>query len=57
MCDILAPGKTIMNAKSAARERYNDAHPDLLALNHRIHAHPEIGFEKEQASMLRCGRG
>jgi amidohydrolase len=44
----------MMDAKSAAREHYNAAHQDLLALSHRIHAHPEIGFEEEQPSTWLC---
>lgn len=40
-----------MNSKQAARERLNQARASLLALSHRIHAHPELGFEEEQA----CG--
>lgn len=40
-----------MNSKQAARERLNQARAPLLALSHRIHAHPELGFEEEQA----CG--
>ena len=40
-----------MNSKQAARERLSQARAPLLALSHRIHAHPELGFEEEQA----CG--
>ncbi len=40
-----------MNSKQAARERLNQVRASLLALSHRIHAHPELGFEEEQA----CG--
>src|ERR1043165_2084152 len=39
-----------MDAKAGARERVNDLSRDLLALSHRIHAHPELGFEEERAS-------
>jgi amidohydrolase len=40
-----------MDAKTAARERLDTRTCDLLvALSHRIHAHPELGFEEEQAS-------
>ena len=39
-----------MDAKAAARERINDAREGLLALSHRIHAHPELGFEEERAA-------
>jgi len=40
-----------LNSKQAARERLNQTRASLLALSHRIHAHPELGFEEEQA----CG--
>lgn len=40
-----------MNSKQAARERLEQARASLLALSHRIHAHPELGFEEEKA----CG--
>lgn len=43
-----------MDAKSAARERFNSARPGLLALSHRIHAHPELGFEEDHASSWLC---
>src|SRR2546422_4780328 len=39
-----------MDAKAGARERVQDATHDLLALSHRIHAHPELGFEEERAA-------
>src|SRR5690242_9643605 len=39
-----------MDAKVGARERVNAARDDLVALSHRIHAHPEVGFEEERAS-------
>jgi amidohydrolase len=39
-----------MDPKAGARERVHDATHDLLALSHRIHAHPELGFEEERAS-------
>ena len=39
-----------MDAKAGARERFDAARDDLVALSHRIHAHPEVGFEEEQAS-------
>ncbi|MGH8397938.1 MAG: amidohydrolase, partial [Gammaproteobacteria bacterium] len=38
-----------MDTKQAARERLGQARDLLLALSHRIHAHPELGFEEEQA--------
>jgi amidohydrolase len=37
-------------AKAGARERVTAAYDDLIALSHRIHAHPELGYEEEQAS-------
>ena len=40
-----------MNSKQAARERLDQARAALTALSHRIHAHPELGFEEQQA----CG--
>src|SRR5881296_2792685 len=39
-----------MDAKVGARERLETARDDLVALSHRIHAHPEFGFEEERAS-------
>ncbi len=43
-----------MSAKQGARERFNGAQDDLIALSHRIHAHPELGFEEEKASAWLC---
>jgi len=43
-----------MDAKSAARERFNSARDSLVALSHRIHSHPELGFEEEKASSWLC---
>ncbi|MGA9854933.1 MAG: M20 family metallopeptidase [Gammaproteobacteria bacterium] len=40
-----------MSSKQAARERLGQARASLTALSHRIHAHPELGFEEQQA----CG--
>jgi len=40
-----------VNSKQAARERLDQARAALTALSHRIHAHPELGFEEQQA----CG--
>lgn len=40
-----------VDAKQAARERLSAARLSLLELSHRIHAHPELGFEEEKA----CG--
>jgi amidohydrolase len=39
-----------MDAKDAARERIDAERDALVALSHRIHAHPELGFEEERAS-------
>jgi amidohydrolase len=43
-----------MDAKSAARERFETARGGLIELSHRIHAHPELGFEEERASSWLC---
>src|SRR5262249_50630220 len=40
-----------MDLKTAARARFEAIRPAVIALSHRIHAHPELGFEEEQASM------
>ena len=34
-----------MDAKAGARERLESQRDALIALSHRIHAHPEVGFE------------
>jgi amidohydrolase len=40
-----------MDAKRAARERLDDrARRGLIDLSHRIHGHPELGFEETRAS-------
>ncbi len=39
-----------MDTKDGAQERFEQARDELIALSHRIHAHPEIGFEEEQAA-------
>ena len=39
-----------MDAKQGARERFEREKDRLVALSHRIHAHPEVGFEEERAS-------
>ena len=39
-----------MEAKTAARTRLDAERSQLIALSHRIHAHPEVGFEEERAS-------
>lgn len=43
-----------MDAKSAARERFECSHDELTELSHRIHAHPELGFEEEKSSSWLC---
>ena len=37
-----------MNAKSGAQERFTQSQDDLIALSHRIHAHPELGLKKNK---------
>jgi amidohydrolase len=39
-----------MDAKAGAQERFKQSEKKLLDLSHRIHAHPELGFEEEKAS-------
>ncbi len=39
-----------MNAKADVRQRLERARERLIDLSHRIHSHPEIGFEETQAS-------
>ncbi len=43
-----------MDVKAAARERIGEAREALVALSHRIHANPELGFEEEKASTWLC---
>ena len=43
-----------MDAKAGAKERFDGAQESLIALSHRIHAHPELGFEEEQSSTWLC---
>ncbi|MGB9029830.1 MAG: M20 family metallopeptidase [Acidobacteriaceae bacterium] len=43
-----------MDAKAAARERFNAERAGLIELSHRIHADPELGFEEERASRWLC---
>lgn len=38
-----------MDTKSGARERLSRSRRAILDLSHRIHAHPELGFEEERA--------
>ena len=39
-----------MHAKDGAREALTRRREQLIALSHRIHAHPEIAFEEEQSA-------
>jgi amidohydrolase len=39
----------MMDSKTAARAAFDRAEADLVALSHRIHAHPELKWEEEQA--------
>jgi amidohydrolase len=43
-----------MDAKAGARERFEAAEQGLIDLSHRIHAHPELGFEEERAAQWMC---
>ena len=43
-----------MEAKAGARERFAAVEPKLIELSHRIHAHPELGFEEQRASAWLC---
>jgi len=43
-----------VDAKSAARERFELARDGLIELSHCIHAHPELGFEEERSSAWLC---
>jgi amidohydrolase len=44
----------LAQAKRAARECLDAAASGLVSLSHRIHAHPELGFEEEMAASW-CG--
>jgi amidohydrolase len=39
-----------VDTKAGARERFREVEKTVLELSHRIHAHPELGFEEEKAS-------
>ena len=39
-----------MELKAAAQARFTTIQSQMIALSHRIHAHPELGFEEEHAS-------
>lgn len=43
-----------MDVKSAAQERFDSARDEVIELSHRIHAHPEMGFEEVKASAWLC---
>ena len=43
-----------MDAKTAAREQFKESERHLIDLSHRIHAHPELGFEEERAAAWLC---
>lgn len=43
-----------MDTKTAAREVIESARSKLIELSHRIHAHPELGFEEERAAGWMC---
>ncbi len=45
-----------MDAKAGARERFESVRDGLIEISHRIHAHPELGFEEEKASTWLCER-
>ncbi len=43
-----------MDAKDGTREKLEAIREDLVQLSHRIHSHPEVGFEERQASEWLC---
>lgn len=43
-----------MDAKGGARERIERARSTVIPLSHRIHAHPELGFQEERAANWLC---
>ena len=43
-----------MEAKAGASERFEAVERTLIELSHRIHAHPELGFQEERASAWLC---
>ena len=43
-----------VKAKTGAQERLRAAEKKMLALSHRIHANPELGFEEEKACAWLC---
>src|SRR6266436_3653281 len=52
ICTLSCPQRGVMSMdlKTAARSRFEAVRPAVIGLSHRIHAHPELGFEEEQAS-------
>jgi amidohydrolase len=44
----------VADVKEAARERVEQARDELVALSHRIHANPELGFQEERACAWLC---
>ena len=42
------------SAKTGAQERLRSVQDQLIDLSHRIHAHPELGFEEEKACGWLC---
>src|SRR2546423_11412203 len=43
-----------MDAKAGAKENCAAMRDDLINLSHRIHSHPELGYEEEKASAWLC---
>lgn len=43
-----------MDARQGAREKFESTREEMIALSHRIHAHPELGFEEEKSSAWLC---
>lgn len=43
-----------MDLKLAARKRFESASDGVIKLSHRIHAHPELGFEEEKSCGWLC---
>jgi amidohydrolase len=39
-----------MDPKAGAQERFEELRDRIVELSHRIHAHPELGFQEERAS-------
>ena len=43
-----------MDAKAGAKENCTTMRNELIDLSHRIHAHPELGYEEEKAAAWLC---